>query len=183
MICEIEISTEISVSFLERLHEIEREIISHRAAKTVNGNFIFGTEKNHFPCQRWCARRGSAVSQREPSAERRFARTHLFSPRRKKDRQNVCLFGVPAGALPFPKGNPRQSVASLARTCSRPDVKKTDKTSVFLVCPPGLCRFPKGTLGRASEARQDFKISCFIRNILYFLHIYGKYLTRFAYFT
>ena len=46
MICEIEISTEIPVSFLERLHEIEREIISHRAAKTVNGNFMLARKKS-----------------------------------------------------------------------------------------------------------------------------------------
>ena len=98
MICEIEISTEISVSFLERLHEIEREIISHRAAKTVNGNFMLARKKS---------------------------------------------FSVPT-----------------------------------LVCPPGLEPGPG-----ASEARQDFKISCFIRNILHFLHICRKYLTRFAYFT
>ena len=64
--------------------------------------------------------------------------------------------------------------------------KKEPEPNTYVV--PGLGSFwctrrDSNPKRRRRRARQDFKISCFIRNILHFLHICRKYLTRFAYFT
>lgn len=97
MICEIEISTEISVSFLERLHEIEREIISHRAAKTVNSNFIFGTEKS-FSVPTLVRPERLCRSPKGTLGRASLRSRELFSPQTKGTSKKLVPFAAYAGA-------------------------------------------------------------------------------------